>query len=139
MITAMADSGHSPVLSALIVSGTFRTRWMYAKYLAWRGLQVRDVSTAAAALDYLTAFTPDVIVIEGTPSDATAADLARDIRSIPTLKNVPVVRLESETFGRASQDDGEWDVRLTVPCLPDQLFEAMQQAVERRRTITEET
>ena len=136
---AMADSGHSPVRSVLIVSGTFRTRWMYAKYLAWRGLQVRDVSTAAAALDYLTAFTPDVIVVEGTPSDATAADLARDIRSIPALKHVPVVRLESDTFGRVSQDDGEWDVRLTVPCLPDQLFEAMLQAVERRRTMTEGT
>ena len=139
MTTAMADSGRSPVRSALIVSGTFRTRWMYAKYLEWRGLQVRDVSTAAAALDYLTAFTPDVVVIEGTPSDATAADLLRDIRSIPPLKDVPVVRLESDTFGLASQDNGDWDVRLTVPCLPDHLLEVMQQAAERRRAITEGT
>ena len=139
MTTATADSGRFPLRSALIVSGTFRTRWMYAKYLAWRGLQVRDVSTAAAARDYLTAFTPDVVVIEGTPSDATAADLVRDIRSIPTLKNVPVVRLESYTFGRAVEDDGDWDVRLTVPCLPDHLLETMQQALERRRAVTEGT
>jgi DNA-binding NtrC family response regulator len=137
MTAAIADSGLS-VRSALIVSGTFRTRWMYAKYLAWRGLQVRDVSTAAAALDYLTAFTPDVVVIEGTPSDATAADLVRDIRRIPELKDLAVVRLETNAFGLASQDDGDWDVRLTVPCLPDHLLDVMQQAVERRRVLTEE-
>jgi DNA-binding response OmpR family regulator len=138
MTTTLADSGHSPVRSALIVSGTCRTRWMYAKYLAWRGLQVRDVSTAAAALDYLTAFTPDVVVIEGTLSDATAADLARDIRRLPPVKDVPVVRLDSDTFGRTPGDDGDWDVRLTVPCLPDHLLTMMQHAAERRRAITAE-
>ena len=139
MTSEMADAGHSPVRSALIVSGTFRTRWMYAKYLAWRGLRVRDVSTAAAALDYLTAFTPDVIIIEGTPSDATAGDLARDIRNIPTLRCVPVIRLESDAFKLGLQDDVDWDVRLTVPCLPDQLLAVMQQAAARRRAITEGT
>jgi hypothetical protein len=46
------EPGSSQIRSALIVSGTFRTRWMYARYLAWRGLQVRDVSTAAAAHDF---------------------------------------------------------------------------------------
>jgi CheY-like chemotaxis protein len=101
--------------------------------------RVREVSTAAAALDYVTAFTPDVVVIEGTLSDATAADLTRDIRRRPPVKDVPVVRLDSETFGRTPDDAGDWDVRLTVPCLPDHLLTMMQQAVERRRPITEGT
>ena len=135
----MADPGRSAVRSALIVSGTFRTRWMYARYLAWRGLQVRDVSTASAALDYLTAFTPDVVVIEGTPGDAAATDLARSIRSLPALKDIPLVRLESDTFGVVAPDDWDWDVRLTVPCLPDHLLEAIERAAERRRAITERT
>jgi two-component system, OmpR family, phosphate regulon response regulator PhoB len=135
----MADPGRSAVRSALIVSGTFRTRWMYAKYLAWRGLQVRDVSTASAALDYLTAFTPDVVVIEGTLGDAAATDLARSIRSLPALKDMPLVRLENDAFGLVAPDDWDWDVRLTVPCLPDHLLEAMQRAAERRRAITERT
>jgi DNA-binding response OmpR family regulator len=136
MMSVGADAEPCSVHSALIVSGTFRTRWMYAKYLAWRGLQVRDVSTAAAALDYLSAFTPDVVVIEGTLGDASAADLARDIRRMPTLKNVALVRLNSETFGVGSPEDGEWDVRLTVPCLPDHLLEMMEQAAQRRRMAT---
>ena len=83
MTPGSADSAHARVRSALIVSGTFRTRWMYAKYLAWRGLQVRDVSTAAAALDYLTAFTPDVVVIEGRLSDTPAADLRATSAAFP--------------------------------------------------------
>jgi DNA-binding response OmpR family regulator len=134
-----AETAPSPVRSALIVSGTYRTRWMYAKYLAWRGLQVRDVSTAAAALDYLTAFAPDVIVIEGTPSDATAADLARAIRRLPALRSVPVVRLDSDAFDLVLGDDGAWDARLTVPCLPDQLLAEMERAADRLRAITEKT
>lgn len=133
------ESGTSEVRSALIVSGTFRTRWMYAKYLAWRGLQVRDVSTAAAALDYLTAFTPDVIVIEGKPSDATADDLARRIRHMSSMRGVPLIRLESDGFKLAPEDDENWDVRLTVPCLPDELLAVMQEAIDRRRVMTEGT
>jgi hypothetical protein len=34
-------------------------------YLAWRGLQLRDVWTAAAALDYLTAFTQMLSSLKG--------------------------------------------------------------------------
>jgi DNA-binding response OmpR family regulator len=138
MVTTTMGSGSSQIRSALIVSGTFRTRWMYARYLAWRGLQVRDVSTAAAARDYLTAFTPDVIVIEGTPSDAAADDLARSIRSIHSLRKVAIVRLESDAFKVALDDDGAWDVRLTVPCLPDHLLAVMQEAADRRHAMTEE-
>jgi DNA-binding response OmpR family regulator len=135
----MADAGHPPVRSALIVSGTFRTRWMYAKYLTWRGLRVRDVATAAAALDYLTAFTPDVIVIEGTPMDTTAGDLVRAIRRMPSLQNVPVVRLESDVFSPVQEDDTDWDVRLTVPCLPDELLDGMRQAARLRKSTSEHT
>jgi hypothetical protein len=52
MVTTTMEPGSSQIRSALIMSGTFRTRWMYVRYLAWRGLQVRDVSTAAAAHDF---------------------------------------------------------------------------------------
>src|SRR5918999_2195271 len=48
--------------SGLIVTASAATRRMYAEYLAWRGVSVREVTNATAALDHLSAFIPDVVV-----------------------------------------------------------------------------
>src|SRR5437870_6450147 len=118
--------------SGLIVTASPATRRMYAEYLAWRGVSVREVTTAAAALDHLSAFTPDVVVIEDRLEDGRGVDLVRTLRRSRRTSRIPIALLSADVFrmtpGRAHRFG--CDLLIPIPCLPDTLFDALVQLVD---------
>jgi DNA-binding response OmpR family regulator len=118
--------------SALIVTASAATRRMYAEYLGWRGMSVREVTNAAAALDHLAAFTPDVIVIEDRLDDGRGVDLVLTLRRSRRTSRIPIALLSADVFGMTPVRAHRFgcDLLIPVPCLPDALFDALAQLVE---------
>lgn len=118
--------------SGLIVTASPATRRMYAEYLAWRGVSVREVATAAAAIDHLSAFTPDVVVVEDRLEDGRGVDLVLTLRRSRRTSRIPIALLSADVFGmtpvRAHRVG--CDLLIPVPCLPEALFDALAQLVE---------
>jgi DNA-binding response OmpR family regulator len=117
--------------SSLIVTASAATRLMYAEYLAWRGVSVREVTGAAAALDHLSAFTPDVVVIEEKLEDAKGVDLILTLRRSQRTCRIPIALLSTDVFGMTPVRAHRFgcDLLIPVPCLPDTLLDALVQLV----------
>ena len=117
--------------SALIVTGSPATRRMYAEYLAWRGVRVREVTNAAAALDYLSAFTPDVVVIEDKLEDGRGVDLVLTLRRSHQTAVLPIALLSADVFGMTPVRAHRFgcDLLIPIPCLPNSLFDSLEQLV----------
>jgi CheY-like chemotaxis protein len=117
-----------------MVIGSAPTRWMYADYLGWRGVRVREVATAAAALDHLSAFTPDAAVIEDRLADSSGLDLVRALRRCRGTSSLPIALLSGDVFAidEARAKACGCDLLLLVPCLPDALLTSLVHLVEAR-------
>jgi DNA-binding response OmpR family regulator len=105
---------------------------MYAEYLAWRGLRVCEVSNATAALDHLSAFTPDVVIIEDKLEGGRGVNLALTLRRSRLTSNIPVALLSTDVFGMTTVRAHRFgcDLLIPIPCLPDALFDALVQLVD---------
>lgn len=122
----------SGLRSALIVTASPATRRMYAEYLAWRGVSVREVTTAAAALEHLSAFTPDVVLVEDRLEDGRGVDLVLTMRRSRRTSGIPIALLSADVFGMNPMRAHRFgcDLLIPVPCLPDALVDALLQLVE---------
>jgi len=118
--------------SVLIVTASHATRKMYAEYLAWRGVEVREVMHAAAALDRLATFTPDVILIEDRLEDGRGVDLVLTLRRSRRTSRIPIALLSGDVFGMTPVRAHRFgcDLLIPIPCLPDTLFDALVQLVD---------
>ena len=110
------------------------TRWMYADYFTWRGIQVREVASALAALDHLSAFSPDAAVIEERLGDWTGLDLVRALRRCRATAVLPVALLSTDVFGldESKAKACGCDVLLVLPCLPETLLRSLVDLVQMR-------
>lgn len=136
----MNESSSGALRSVLIVTGSDRTRRMYAEYLGWRGIAVREVESAGAAMLELTTFRPDVVVTDERLPDSTGQELVRALRRARTTFNLPVVLLASDTFGDAADTARRYGCNrvLIVPVLPEALLDAMQATIAACRATAEQ-
>ncbi len=117
--------------SVLIVSSSHATRNMYAEYLTWRGVTVREVTNASAALDNLASFTPDVVLIEDKLEHGRGVDLVLTLRRSLQTSHIPIAFLSGDVFGMTPVRAHRFgcDLLIPIPCLPDTLFDALVQLV----------
>jgi DNA-binding response OmpR family regulator len=104
---------------------------MYAEYLAWRGLRVHEVTNATAALDHLSGFTPDVVIIEDKLEDGRGVNLVLTLRRSRRTSHIPIALLSADVFGMSPVRARRFgcDLLIPIPCLPDTLFDALVQLV----------
>lgn len=117
--------------SVLIVASSHATRCMYAEYLTWRGVTVREVTTATAALEHLAAFTPDVVLIEDRLEHGRGVDLVLTLRRSRRTSHIPIALLSGDVFGMTPVRANRFgcDLLIPIPCLPDTLLDALVQVV----------
>jgi len=117
--------------SVLIVTSSHATRCMYAEYLTWRGVTVREVTNADAALIHLAGFTPDVILIEDKLEDGRGVGLVLTLRRSRRTSRIPIALLSGDVFGMTPVRANRFgcDLLIPIPCLPDTLFDALGQLV----------
>jgi DNA-binding response OmpR family regulator len=128
----LAHDAAPALRSCLLVSASDATRRMYAEYLTWRGLTVRDVTSAAAALAELASFTPDVVIIEDRLDHGPGVELVLTLRRSRQTSRVPIALLSGDVFGMTPVRAHRFgcDLLIPIPCLPDVLFDALTQLVE---------
>lgn len=128
-VAPAASSAH--LGSVLIVTSSHATRRMYAEYLTWRGVAVREVMNAAAALERLSTFTPDVVLIEDKLADGRGVDLVLTLRRSRRTSHIPIALLSGDVFGMTPVRAHRFgcDVLIPIPCLPDTLFDVLEQLV----------
>jgi len=104
---------------------------MYAEYLAWRGVAVSEVVNATAALDRLSTFVPDVILVEDKLEDGRGVDLVLTLRRSRRTSHIPIALLSGDVFGMTPVRAHRFgcDLLIPIPCLPDTLFNALAQLV----------
>jgi DNA-binding response OmpR family regulator len=104
---------------------------MYAEYLTWRGVNVREVTTADAALVHLTSFTPDVVLVEDKLERGRGVDLVLTLRRSRRTSHIPIAFLSGDVFGMTPMRAQRFgcDLLIPIPCLPDTLFDALVQLV----------
>ena len=117
----------------LIVEDFADSREMYMEFLAAQGFEVSGVEDGIAALR----------AIESTPFDAVVLDIAlpkldglsvlRRLRADGRFKDLPVLTLSASVgaeYPRIALAAGA-NVALEKPCLPEELLEALQNALRR--------
>ena len=104
---------------------------MYAEYLAWKGVTVREVTNATAALERLLTFTPDVVLIEDKLENGRGVDLVLTLRRSRQTSHLPIALLSGDVFGMNPVRAHRFgcDLLIPIPCLPDTLFSALVQLV----------
>jgi CheY-like chemotaxis protein len=102
---------------------------MYAEYLTWRGVTVREVTNATAALEHLAAFTPDVVLIEDRLEQGPGVDLVLTLRRSRRTSHIPIALLSGDVFGMTPVRANRLgcDLLIPIPCLPDTLLDALVQ------------
>jgi len=128
---------HSPTAAApraslgsiLIVTSSRATRTMYAEYLVWKGVAVLEVKNATAALEHLSMFTPDVVLVEDKLEDGRGVDLVLTLRRSRKTSKIPIALLSGDVFGMNPVRAHRFgcDLLIPIPCLPDTLFDALVQ------------
>lgn len=109
---------------------------MYGEYVAWRGIDVREVGTAAAAIRELSRALPDAVVTEDRLPDSTGPELVRAIRRSRHTFDLPLVLLCSDTFAIQADEAERYgcDRILVVPLLPEALLDVLRVVVHERTT-----
>jgi DNA-binding response OmpR family regulator len=107
---------------------------MYGEYLVWRGIDVREVGTAAAAVRELSRALPDAVVTEDRLPDSTGPELIRVLRRARHTFDLPLVLLCSDTFAIQADDAARYgcDRILIVPLLPEALLDVLRVVVYER-------
>jgi CheY-like chemotaxis protein len=107
---------------------------MYREYLAWRGLDVREVDSAASAVRELSRSLPDVVVTEDRLPDSTGPELVRTLRRTRYTFDLPIVLLCSDTFAIQIDQPERYacDRIVVVPLLPAALFDVLQEVTDER-------
>ncbi len=110
---------------------------MYGEYLAWRGIDAREVESAAAAVYELAQFVPHAIVIEERLPDSTGPELIRSIRRSRHTFDIPVILLLSDTFAIQLDEADRYgcDRIELVPLLPEALLQALNDVVGERARL----
>lgn len=105
---------------------------MYAEYLEWKGVHVRELTNATAALEHLAAFTPDVVLIEDRLEDGKGVDLVLTLRRSRQTSGIPIAFLSGDVFAMTPVRARQFgcDLLIPIPCLPDALFDALVQLVD---------
>lgn len=107
---------------------------MYGEYLTWRGVDVREVGTAAAAMRELATALPDAVVTEDRLPDSTGLELVRALRRSHYTFELPLVLLCSDTFAIQADEAERYgcDRILIVPLLPEALLDVLRTVVYER-------
>jgi two-component system, cell cycle response regulator DivK len=129
----------SPAPLILVVDDFQDNREMYAEYLEFSGYRVGTATNGQEAIDRANELRPDVIVMDLSLPVLDGWEATRRLKAGPLTKDVPVIALTGHALKGHSQGAKEagCDTFLAKPCLPQTLVEAINQLLDKKRTMFE--
>jgi two-component system, sensor histidine kinase and response regulator len=118
--------------SILVVDNNEVSRAAFEKMLSYWGGQVRLANSAHAALSYLQAESPDVVLINIAPSDAGSVELVRYLRTSFAPTGPKIIVVDTVAASHSDEDTlrrlaDHWLIR---PIRRSALFEALLKTLE---------
>lgn len=105
----------------LFVDDDPEVRALYAGALRDAGLLVDEGATADEALATAPSLHPDVIVLDRHLPDGDGWEVARKLKGLPSLRDVPILGFTGSDGQRAEVLIAGCDVFIPKPCAPDML------------------
>ena len=133
MVTADAFSSWRPTI--LIAEDSADSREMMQLLLETRGYQVIAAEHGVHALDVALTSRPDLVLLDLELPKLDGLSVARELRSHPNFKDVPIVILSGHDPSRFRQEalDAGCDEYLLKPINFDHLHELLDRMIESAR------
>lgn len=111
----------------LIVDDFEDAREIYATYLTFMGMRVICAADGTQAVRDAREHRPDLILMDVRMPGVTGIDALREIRADPSFAQVPIVALTAQALEAERQEAlrAGFDMVITKPCLPDELFQTV--------------
>lgn len=119
----------------LIVEDFTDSREMYMEFLATHGFDVTGAADGVEALQSIEASPPDVVVLDVALPKLDGLSVLRRLRADPRFAGLPVLTLSASVgadYPKLAMAAGA-TAALEKPCLPEELLEAVREALERSR------
>jgi CheY-like chemotaxis protein len=120
----------------LIVEDDADTREMYAVFLRHMGMLVETAADGARALEQVSGFSPDVIVMDIGLPIMTGDEAATLLRAGADTKDIPIIALSG--FGLIPpprMEQARFDVFCRKPCLPVDLAAVIRSTLDQARAM----
>jgi CheY-like chemotaxis protein len=110
---------------------------IYQQYLTFKGCRVMTATNGATAIDIARAHHPAVIFMDLQMPDMTGTEAMRLLRSDSAYNRVPIVALTAHALSEERLDalEAGFDEVIPKPCLPDELFAAVNRLLEGPRMV----
>lgn len=119
----------------LIVEDFADSRDMYVEFLAGNGFEVSEAEDGIAALQSIEGSIPDVVVLDIALPKLDGLSVLRQLRADQRYATLPVLTLSASLgadYHHIAMAAGA-TVALEKPCLPEELLEAVQNALKAAR------
>jgi CheY-like chemotaxis protein len=131
---ARSTEGGTPSKSRLIlvIDDEVKVRRMVADVLEAFGFEVMHAETGAEALACVQAERPDVVLCDVVLPESSGFDVARTLKNLPTMTDVPVILMTGYPY--MAQYMGDLNLRLIFkPLSANSIVEAVLQALQPKR------
>lgn len=119
----------------LLVEDDPKARDGYAEFLERGGFRVAQAGSAEAALEEVSAATPDVVVTDIALPGRDGFSLAADLQAGPHTRGIPIVAMTAywATDVHERADKAGITSILLKPCQPEHLIAELQRVLQRTR------
>jgi DNA-binding response OmpR family regulator len=117
----------------LVVDDSLTDRRVVSTYLEQAGLTVLDASSAEEAMDKLTQYQPNLIVLDVVMGGKSGFEMCRTLKAEQSTKPIPIILCSS----KSTEADKMWgdvvgaDAYLTKPVNRDELINKVKQLINR--------
>src|SRR5579872_2603863 len=87
-------------IHVLVVDDDEDARTIYSTYLAHVGCDVRTASDGRSAIDAVTRWAPDVIVMDLAMPNVDGWTASKRLKASPTTRYIPIIALSAVQMGR---------------------------------------
>jgi CheY-like chemotaxis protein len=119
-------------LAVLVVDDAMDTRYIYERYLQYRGARVVTAADGLEALQCVQIDPPDAIVLDLAMPRVTGWDVIRDLKANAGTRGIPIVVLSGQE-ARDSAIDAGADSYLEKPCPPEDVLREVLRVLARPR------
>jgi len=122
--------------SILLVDDDQDGRDMYDEYLRFKGCRVSVAAGGAEGIAYARTLHPDMILMDLRMPSMTGIEALHTLRADPAFAAVPIVALTAQALNdeQAAARQAGFDAVIAKPCLPEDLFAAIEELLASRRT-----
>jgi CheY-like chemotaxis protein len=119
-----ASRSQRPQLVVLVVDDAEDNRYIYRRYLEFRGARVLTAEDGLQALQCVDLERPDAIILDLAMPRITGWDVLRDLKANARTRSIPVVVISGHQAATTAREAGA-DSYFEKPCNPEDVLKEL--------------